>query len=194
MSIGAQLNKGFLSKTVCILLSGKAGVGKSFYASALESKLSSDGYNVTRESFAKGVKRTATGMGWDGEKDNEGRSLLQKIGQCGREYNEDVWVKQTFDRLDDDDNYPFDVVLIDDWRFANEDFYIRTHQNLYDVMTVRIHAPMREILRGTHEYNEISEVALDDYDFKLTIHNWLDKEETLKSNVDLILKEAGLYP
>lgn len=171
MSIGVQLNKGFLPKTLCFLFSGKAGVGKSFHAQVMSNILKESGYSSTRDSFAMGVKRAATSMGWDGKKDQKGRRLLQDVGQTGRRYDEDMWVRETFGRLEDAEEYPFDVVIIDDCRFRNEIAYVQKYEQLYECIPVRISAPEREILKGTPEYNEISELDLDDYKFLDSVVN-----------------------
>jgi len=39
--------------------------------------------------------------GWDGQKDDRGRKLLQDIGTIGREYNENVWVNYTKATIND---------------------------------------------------------------------------------------------
>lgn len=96
-------------------LTGKAGAGKSTVASLIY-KLS--GENVTFNPFAGKVKRIACMMGWDGRKDDRGRRLLQAIGQAGREYDPDIWIK-----LWRRGNGEFSIV--EDVRFDNEAKEIR---------------------------------------------------------------------
>ena len=77
--------------------------------------------------FAKKLKEIATSVfGWDGQKDDRGRRLLQTIGtECGREYNPNFWVDRWVDEVEKelfvslfykDGMY----VIADDVRFDNE--------------------------------------------------------------------------
>ncbi len=77
----------FNGKVLCVLFSGKAGVGKTTSANILYKIMSKNNLEVEIGSFAIGVKSTALHMGWDGEKDAKGRKLLIDIGMAGREYN-----------------------------------------------------------------------------------------------------------
>jgi energy-coupling factor transporter ATP-binding protein EcfA2 len=151
------------AKTLCILLSGKAGVGKTTSANILKGLFeTSFEYNTYIGHFAGGVKSVARHMGWDGLKDTRGRKLLQQIGGVGREYDIDNWCSWLFDReLPSQLQFPFDIVLVDDWRFPNESLFVKSIPT-YNVFTVNIVAPEREILKGTPEYNDASETALDD--------------------------------
>ena len=147
-------------RTVCILLSGKAGVGKTTSAQILKDIYSKRGLNVENFSFAAGVKAEARRMGWNGEKDEKGRKFLQEIGKVAREYDKDCWAKITFDGLIMNSNdYPFDVVIIDDYRFPNEGNFVR-NSPLYHVFEVRVFAPNREMLKGTENYLDVSENSL----------------------------------
>ena len=164
-----------LTHTICFMFSGKAGVGKSYSADLM--KLMTEEYNLNsiKAPFADGVKATARFMGWDGKKDQKGRRLLQRIGQAGREYDEDLWVKATMDIIENSDAYPYDVVFVDDWRFPNEISYIKKNELLYKPISIRITAPERELLVGTPEYIEVSEISLDDYGkFDFHINNKKD--------------------
>lgn len=142
-----------------ILISGKAGVGKTTFANILLSKLNDANSFSIVHPFAKGVKDTATYMGWDVQKDSKGRKLLQGIGMIGREYDESLWVKRMLDTipayLDAED-----IIICDDWRFENEYKYLESLNN--KVFRVRISAPSREILKDTPEYSDISETSLPD--------------------------------
>ena len=160
-----------LSHTLCVLLSGKAGVGKTRSADVMDRVANDMGLNVCRASFAHKVKEAGFYIGWDGVKDARGRALLQSIGKAGRAYDQDLWVRETFNTVSDTPYYPYDVVIIDDWRFNNEYFYIKNKEPLYKVRTVRIVAPARETLIGTPEYEDVSETALDDFTFDWTVYN-----------------------
>lgn len=178
-------------KTACILFSGKAGTGKTTSADFCISEYS-EVLNMIKGSFAFGVKETARkSFYWNGKKDQLGRRLLQGVGRIGREYNKNIWVSKLIDEyIVGQKDYPFDVLLVDDWRYPNEVDYIR-NDGMYNVYTVRLEAPEREILKGTPEYNDSSEVELDDYDFDYIIDNSGDIKNlhnslrTLMSNIIL---------
>jgi hypothetical protein len=149
-------------KTVAILVSGKAGVGKTTLSNYLKDYLVNryKGVKVGIFPFATRLKQIARLLSWDGVKDSKGRSLLQKLGQLARAYNEDIWVKSTIEGLvESSPNYPYHVIIVDDWRFPNEAKFI-SNCPLYLLVRVRIEAPSREILKGTPEYDEESETSL----------------------------------
>jgi len=191
-----------MRKTICILISGKAGVGKSISASLLHKYLE-ERHGINREifNFAKAVKETAKFLGWNGEKDTKGRRFLQHLGQTAREYNKDIWVEKTiYGEIEKYYTYPLDVVLIDDWRFPNEAEFI-SRSPLYEVVKLRIESPGREILKGTPEYNEESEISLpkavespEYYDYILFNEGTIeDLSEKLKVFWEFILSSRGEY-
>ncbi len=176
-----------LAKSICILLSGKAGVGKTTSSGLLYEYVTSLGYTAITASFASRVKAVAKlGFDWDGKKNELGRKLLQMVGDTGRTYNENIWIDFIINKfIPNCKDYPYDFVIIDDWRFPNEEARIK-EDYLYSVYTVRLVAPEREILKGKSSYNDISEVALDDkMDFDFVIKN-TDSLELLEARLVLI--------
>jgi hypothetical protein len=167
----------YTSKPIILLISGKAGVGKTTLATILRNKLSMHQLDVLLTHFAEGVKRVAFQMGWNGKKDTAGRNLLQKIGAVGREYNEDTWVNFvlnvcTPEYTDINMTHP-DIIVIDDWRYPNEYSALQKSGN-FTIFTVNIKAKNREILRGTEYALDSSETSLDHYthdDFYFVVDN-----------------------
>lgn len=193
-----------------ILFSGRAGVGKTTSAVFVREHLTKLGYYGIILPIAMGVKETAISMGWDGNKDTKGRALLQAIGQAGRAYDADMWIKRAerlaiphvayVDSIDRDgplytNRRPI-FILCDDWRFPNELEYLTSAG--YNVTAIRIYAPSREILKDKPElYNETSETSLPDiyspelYDIFIN-NDILSKEQlqsTLNTVVELIIEE-----
>lgn len=148
-----------LSKPVVILISGKAGVGKDTSADYVSAQLMTDyGYTCTRASFATSVKAIARErFGWNDIKGAKGRKLLQDIGRIGREYDIDIWARKLVNNYYDIS--PTDFVVVSDWRFPNEKDYLENLQS-FQVVTIRIEAPDREVLVGTSEYLDVSEFSL----------------------------------
>lgn len=149
-----------LYKTVCVLVSGHIGSGKTLFSDMLVSEMNYKGWRGARFSFASGVKEIAVRMGWDGKKDERGRRLLQDIGMTGRTYNQDVWVSDLIDKfIPLQIYYPFDIIVIDDWRFTNEREYIEKNP-MYDVVTLRI---KRELFEDNNHISEHSLPRDDSY-------------------------------
>jgi hypothetical protein len=175
-----------LSKTLAILFSGKAGVGKSRSAAYVVDYLSKT-YNLEGyiNPFAFGVKELAKkGYGWDGVKDTKGRKLLQDIGRIGREYNENIWVDKALQRFYSGETvFPKDFVIFDDWRFPNELIRLQKEPGFH-IMTVRIESPEREILKGIKEYDDISENALPSVNFEEKLPEYYEHAINNTSSLD----------
>ena len=142
------------------MVSGRAGEAKSTFSRYCIECLEEKDFTATVEPFAQGVKDTARFMGWDSEKDDRGRRLLQQIGNTGREYNEDIWAERVMEAIECDAGCNiYDVVFIDDWRFPNEGNVIL--KKFANVIKVRICRPEEHhTLNGTDLYDDISETSL----------------------------------
>lgn len=105
-----------------IALSGKAESGKNFYADLLKRYIeSSFNEKVCLIAFADVLKHTAkTYFGWNGEKDEEGRSILQKVGtELRKKNNPDIWVNMTCDLIKFMSS-EYDWFIVTDVRFEQE--------------------------------------------------------------------------
>lgn len=104
-----------------ILISGKAKHGKDTTAAYLSIILESLGYRVLIAHYGDLVKYVCrTFFNWDGQKDEAGRALLQRVGtDMVRTQDEDYWANMLVDMLS---FFPdeWDFVLIPDCRFPNE--------------------------------------------------------------------------
>jgi hypothetical protein len=89
-------------------------------------------------SFADPVKQIALkSFNWDGVKDEKGRRLLQVIGtECGRAYDNDIWVKKMRELLDKNTGHK-GIIAIDDCRFDNEAVLVRELKGI----VIEIHRP-----------------------------------------------------
>ncbi len=104
-------------------ITGNMGAGKTTLANAIERNYP----EVEVRPFAEKVKEIARMMGWNGQKDDKGRRLLQLIGtECGRDcLGDDIWVRHWLSSLSDSEGWPM-IVVADDVRFANEAAAIRS--------------------------------------------------------------------
>jgi hypothetical protein len=127
-------------------LIGLAGSGKDTAAKALI-KL---GYY--RMAFADRLKELAFEFGWNGEKDADGRRLLQELGMIGRRYSQNVWIRHVAWRI----MSKGPPIVFTDVRFQNEADFVREQGGI----VVRIVRPGQ--IAGNHE-SELnqSEVAAD---------------------------------
>jgi len=175
-------------KTLVFLISGKAGVGKSTFGKIVYNIYTEIGKRAITVPFASGIKRVCKVLGWDGEKDEKGRRLLIAVGQVLREYDVNTWAKIAEMEIHDT-LIPYDVVIIDDWRFPNEMEFMEGSPE-YEVITVRINSSSREMLKDTEFYNDISETSLPEsgeiYEFEIL--NEGNTIEDLKLIADTVTK------
>ena len=160
-----------------ILISGKAEAGKTTAANIIKYYLCGIGKHAAIVPYGQYVKDTAKMIfGWDGQKDENGRQLLQWWGtDVVRKKNENFWVN-TVMRLADVLDGEIDYLIIDDCRFPNEidlwkdDInYWQLEWHEWSYLTLRIERPGHENALNDEQRKHPSETALDDYEFDVTI-------------------------
>lgn len=104
-----------------IAISGKAQHGKDTTAAMMKEALEADGYKVVVAHYADLLKHICRSFfGWDGQKDDAGRHILQYVGtDIIRKQHPDFWAEFVIDVLNLFPN-EWDYVLIPDCRFPNE--------------------------------------------------------------------------
>ena len=120
-----------------IAISGHAQNGKDTVANLLSSKLNDLGYQVLITHYADLLKYICkTFFGWDGNKDEDGRRLLQYVGtDIIKNRFPNFWVDFiAFILKNFSDNW--DWVLIPDTRFPNEIHRLR--EEGFDVIHLRV--------------------------------------------------------
>ena len=168
-----------------ILISGKAQNGKDTFANILKEKLEQKSNSVVITHFADLVKFVSEKyFGWNGLKDEVGRSILQKVGtDVVRTQKPNYWVDFVIGFLEmfrDE----WDYVLIPDTRFGNE---ISRFDETWDTTSVRINRIDFTSTLTQEQLNHPSETALDNYNFDYVINSetGLDK---LEKEVDKFIK------
>lgn len=156
-----------MKKIICI--SGKAQHGKDTSANIIKELLEAKNNKVLIFHYADLLKYLCKEyFGWNGEKDDIGRTLLQHVGtDIVRAKDPNYWVNfaANFLKLFEDE---WDYVLIPDCRFPNEVNVMDTH---FDALHWRVFRPNFVSPLSTEQQNHPSERALDDYHFDACIWN-----------------------
>lgn len=145
---------------IIIGISGKAGSGKDASANILKTIAESRGKKVLITHYADLLKFICKQyLGWNGEKDEYGRHLLQFIGtEIFRDkVDKDYWVKFVLNMIVLF-GYRYDYVIIPDVRFENEIDVPREHGQ--KVVHLQIRRPNAPILPDG-ESGHSSETVLD---------------------------------
>lgn len=170
-----------------ILISGKAGHGKTTVADILKDKLEKLENKVLITNYGDLVKYVCkTFFNWDGEKDIPGRTLLQYVGTDKiRTYRNSFWVDFVADILSCFKD-EWDYVLIPDVRFPDEIEEIKLRD--FDCTTLRVERLSYNSILTEEQQSHISEIALDCYNFDVTI--WAETGE-LKDMIEVQWDEIG---
>ena len=168
-----------------ILVSGKAQNGKDTVAAMLRKKLVADNHRVLTTHYADLLKYICHNyFGWDGNKDEQGRQMLQYVGtDVIRQKNPTLWVDFVAMMLKYfHDNW--DYVVIPDCRFPNE--VTTMIENGFDTVHLRVVRPNFQSPLTEEQQQHPSETALDDTvpddyiensgtleELEVTISNWI---------------------
>jgi hypothetical protein len=193
-------------KVQLILIAGKKRHGKTTVSDYLFHELVNKfpTLPIQQEALASPIKINAMEFyGWDGQKDEKGRKLLQEIGDAGRNYDEDIFCKFLENKCLSGLFIP-NVVIIDDWRYPNErDYFVKSF--MYDITTIRIE---RNLLDDSATASHKSENSLPvanwqwyrDYDsdelYNFSVFNTGSLEdlyEKLDSVIDYLSKKVITY-
>lgn len=161
---------------VVISVAGKAQVGKDYFAQTLKEYLEKEGKKVVIIHYADYLKFICKQYyGWNGEKDESGRSLLQFVGtDLVRKLNKTFWVDTVLSFIRVFKN-EFDWFIIPDCRFPNEIDSLRyvLEDKFVSVNLFRTNYGEKFENSLTEEQrNHPSETALDEYtDYDFTIEN-----------------------
>lgn len=144
-----------------IAVSGHARHGKDTVAKMLQEQLKADGNKVLITHYADLLKYICTTFfGWDGKKNEEGRTLLQYVGtDVVRKQEPNYWVDFVSDILCYFNEH-WDFVIIPDTRFPNE--FNRLKERGLDAVHLRVVRPDFVSPLTAEQQAHPSETALDD--------------------------------
>ena len=154
-------------KVCCI--SAKARHGKDTAAELLKEYLEAKGQRVLIIHYADLLKYICKQFfGWDGVKDEKGRTLLQYIGTdvVGAK-NPAYWAEFVVGFLKMFEN-KWDYVLIPDCRYPIE---VATVERAFDTVVLRVERPNFDNGLTEAQKNHPSEVDMDNYRFDLILYN-----------------------
>ncbi len=155
---------------VVIPISGKAGHGKDTLAGFMKTNLEKQGKRVLITHYGDLLKYICRPFfGWDGQKNKEGRTLLQTVGtEVVREQEPDFWVNFVYDVVTMVPN-EWDYVLIPDARFPNEVDLFKSSTNV-TAYHVRIIRPSFSKLTPEQQQHP-SETSLDNPPYDILVIN-----------------------
>lgn len=176
-----------MNKLRCLTIAGQAQNGKDFTANIIKELLLVDGQKPLIMHYADYLKYICKSVyGWDGNKDEHGRSILQYVGtDKARKNNPDIWVNvinETLLAIGED----YDICIIPDCRFPNESDKMREFG--WDVGALKINRLNFENSLTEEQRSHPSERALDDYEFDF----YLDFETGKDSVIHAIAENQTL--
>ena len=166
-------------------ISGRAQHGKDTVALMIKKELEEGKYDVLITHYADLLKYICkTFLNWNGEKDEDGRRLLQYVGtDIIRSRSPDYWVNFILDMLTFFDGR-WDYVLIPDVRFPNE--IVKLRENGLDIIHLHINRPHMDNILTIEQQNHVSETAIlnikpdfyllndgDLHDLETKVKNWI---------------------
>jgi hypothetical protein len=172
------------------LISGIAEAGKDSVAIFLKEKLPGKTLILHNADYLKYI--ACKYLGWDGCKNEYGRTLLQKLGTERTRFNLKkplFWVEKSCDVIEILEN-DFDFFIIPDTRFKNEIFYPQSRFPAL-VKTIRVIRLNYENNLTPEQRNHISETDLIDvkHDYYIRSKSGLQFLELEVNNFLSILKE-----
>ena len=175
-----------------ITISGKAQNGKDTTAGLLKAALEADGYKVLITHYADLLKYICKQFfGWDGQKDDAGRHILQYVGtDIIRQKRPDYWVGFVTSILELFPN-EWDYVLIPDCRFPNEIDYLK--EAGMDTVNLRVVRKNFKSPLTPEQQAHTSETALDDVEPDYYITNNGSMTDLKRNVIDWLVEYLGSH-
>jgi len=154
-----------LGKPIIVTFSGSAQHGKSESADMLKRQLEKKGKRVLIANYTDQLKHIARQyMGWNGEKDEQGRSLLQNLGAERVRRFPSYWVDTVIGiaKIFEDD---YDYILIADCRFPHD--INRWKEEGYNIVPVHVERLDFDNDLTEEQKCHPSETALAGYPFEI---------------------------
>ena len=161
-----------------ITISGHAGSGKDTAANQMKPAMESEGKKVLIAHYADLLKYICKMfLGWDGNKDEAGRNMLQRIGtDIIRNKNPNYWVDFVEFVIESLYEYgKWDYVIIPDARFPNE--ISRLTEDGFSVTHVRIVRDKDTGILNKAQKNHASETSLNEVIPDFILKNYGTKED-----------------
>jgi len=171
-------------------VSGKAESGKDFCANIMQEYLENNGYKSIILHYGDYLKYICKMyFGWNGEKDEEGRKILQHVGtDLIRAKYPTYWVDsmlRTILILED----IYDYFIIPDTRFPNEILVPIAAE--FDIKTVLVTRPNHVNKLTEEQKNHLSETSLDGFSFDYTIIGGEGREGVYQKTIEVLLNIIG---
>lgn len=142
-----------------LAFTGRMGSGKDTCAEHLIQK-----YGFVRFAFADQLKALAKEIGWNGEKDEAGRRLLQQLGNGARVHlGSEIWIR-AMENVISNSGRKHNLVVTD-VRYPNEEEWVRQK----DGFLIRIERP--SVNRNGLEHQHVTEKNIDAIEADLTLVN-----------------------
>lgn len=178
-------------KKIIYAFIGKARSGKDTSAEILKNILEEEGVKPVHLAFADLLKEQAKMLGWNGDKDEKGRTFLQTLGDVVKEYHGmNYYSEQLKHRIEDSQSHVF---LVTDLRFQAEFKMLDSlPTDEYRVIFVKVIRNRVEMLDGltAAQRSHISEAGIDrimnECTHSVTIHNDGTLDE-LKEKVSVLV-------
>lgn len=163
MKLSFQNSFNSRNKMKIIGIAGKSESGKTTFANMLKEELELRDKKVLMINYGDFVKFIAKQYyNWNGEKDEGGRTLLQRIGtdQGRDQVDKNLWVDMVMATVKIAEN-DFDVAIIADTRFPNE--FDRWSNSNYDILKIKMLRFAHENILTEEQKHHLSETSLDNY-------------------------------
>lgn len=175
-----------------IAISGKAQHGKDTTANYMRDALEADGYRVLVAHYADLLKFICKQyFGWDGQKDEKGRRILQYVGtDVVRTKKPNYWVNFIKSLLE---LFPeqWDYVIIPDCRFPNEIDELRNAG--FQTIHMRVKRTNFESQLTPEQQSHPSETALDDRTPDYYIYNCSTLDDLQEAIFDWVCMINGQH-
>jgi hypothetical protein len=158
-------------------VAGRMRTGKTTVAQYLQRR-----YGFCLSAFANPIKDFALLVGWDGAKDERGRTLLQDIGTVVRKYNAEFWIEKMLADLPQNR-----CVAVDDMRMLLEDRRL-SEAGFKTIMVVRDPALIHDAPAATTDH--VTEREVDAIAPWRTLYNNGSLDE-LYAQVDTVVAELN---